>query len=77
MTDRIIPPFPGVDPATAPTPDDPEYSDWMERVCFTPEGIDRTQIWESLHQTPTERLRRLQAMMDFAFSVKPRAAEVR
>lgn len=69
---RSIPPLPGVDPATAPSPDDPGYSDWIERVVYTPEGVDRLQLWEALHETPTERLRRLQAMMDFADSVCPR-----
>jgi hypothetical protein len=59
-----LPPLPGVDPATAPSPDDPGYCDWVERVGFTPEGVDRMQIWENLHRTPTERLQALQSMVD-------------
>lgn len=49
-------PLPGVDPATAPAADDPGYSDWLARVAFSPEGVDRMQIWEMLHATPSERL---------------------
>lgn len=53
---RPLPPLPGVDPETAPTPDDPGYSDWVERTAFNEAGVDRMQIWERLHQTPDERL---------------------
>jgi hypothetical protein len=53
---KPLPPLPGVDPATAPAPDDPDYSDWLERVAFNEAGVDRMQIWERLHQTPDERL---------------------
>lgn len=56
MTTRDLPPLPGVDPATAPDPEDPVYAAWVESVAISPEGIDRTQIWESLHRTPAERL---------------------
>lgn len=69
---KPLPPLPGVDPENAPTPDDPGYSDWVERVAFTPEGVDRMLIWESLHRTPTERLLNVQAMMDFARAVRER-----
>lgn len=60
-----LPPLPGVDPKTAPSPDDPGYDDWIESVVFTPEGVDRMVLWESLHRTPTERLRALQDWLDF------------
>lgn len=56
LTTRDLPPLPGVDPATAPDPEDPVYAAWVESVAISPEGIDRTQIWESLHRTPAERL---------------------
>jgi hypothetical protein len=59
-----LPPLPGVDPATAPSPGDPGYDDWIESVVFTPEGVDRMILWESLHRTPTERLRALQDWLD-------------
>jgi hypothetical protein len=55
-----LPPLPGVDPATAPRPDDPEYAEWAERVGCSPEGIDRGLIWASLHRTPAERLEALE-----------------
>ncbi len=57
-----LPPLPGVDPATAPAADDPGYSDWLARVAFSPEGVDRMQIWEMLHATPTERLAAIEAL---------------
>jgi len=57
-----LPPLPGVDPSTAPSADDPSYSDWVERVGFSPEGVDRMQIWELLHATPAERLAALEAL---------------
>ena len=56
MASRPLPPLPGVDPAMAPHADDPGYSDWVERVGFSPGGVDRMQIWEMLHATPAERL---------------------
>ena len=40
----------------APSPDDPGYGEWLERVAFSPEGVDRTLILESLRRSPTERL---------------------
>jgi hypothetical protein len=64
MALRPLPPLPGVDPATVPTPDEPGYCDWVERVVFSPEGVDRMLIWEQLHRTPTERLRAMQALMN-------------
>lgn len=56
MAARELPPLPGVDPATAPRPDDPGYEAWLESVVFSPEGVDRALIWEHLHRTPSERL---------------------
>ncbi|HSM51241.1 MAG TPA: hypothetical protein VLA75_07570 [Thermoanaerobaculia bacterium] len=56
MTAHPLPPLPGVDPATAPDPGDPGYAAWVESVAISPEGIDRTLIWASLHRTPAERL---------------------
>ena len=64
MSVKEFPPLPGVDPATAPSPDDPGYCDWVESVVFSPEGVDRSLIWENLHLTPTERLRRMQGFID-------------
>ena len=61
---KPLPPLPGVDPENAPTPDDPGYSDWVERVAFTPEGVDRMQLWEDLHSTPTERLRAMRVLVE-------------
>ena len=57
-----LPPLPGVDPATAPTPDDPAYSDWVESVGFSAEGVDRMQIWEMLHSTADERVAAIEAL---------------
>ena len=62
MVARPLPPLPGVDPATAPSADDPGYSDWVERVGFSPEGVDRMQIWEMLHATPAERLAAIETL---------------
>ena len=56
MTARELPPLPGVDVAMAPEVDDPSYAAWVEGVTFSPEGIDRSLIWASLHRTPAERL---------------------
>jgi len=56
MSETRLPPLPGVDPATAPLPDDPGYCDWVEGVLFSAEGVDRAAIWASLHRTPAERL---------------------
>jgi hypothetical protein len=64
MSARDLPPLPGVDLATAPSPDDPGYCDWVERHVFSPEGVDRGLIWENLHRTPTERLREMQGFLD-------------
>lgn len=61
---RPLPPLPGVDPATAPTPDDPEWEEWYERVAISPEGVDRMLIWQHLHRTPTERLAVLQRVVN-------------
>jgi hypothetical protein len=62
MVDRPLPPLPGVDPATAPSIEDPGYPDWVERVGFSPEGVDRMQIWEMLHATPAERLAAIETL---------------
>lgn len=62
MPVRPLPPLPGVDPATAPHGEDPAYSDWVERVGFSPEGVDRMQIWEMLHATPAERLAAIETL---------------
>lgn len=56
MIEHPLPPLPGVDPATAPHPDEPGYAEWVEKNAFSPDGVDRTQIWASLHRTPAERL---------------------
>jgi hypothetical protein len=62
MSAPPLPPLPGVDLSTAPSADDPSYSDWVERVAFSPEGVDRMQIWEMLHATPAERLAAIEAL---------------
>jgi len=56
LTTRALPPLPGAHPDRAPDPDDPSYPAWVESFVFSPEGIDRGQIWESLDRTPAERL---------------------
>jgi hypothetical protein len=56
VTARELPPLPGLDVAMAPEVDDPGYAAWVEGVTFSPEGIDRSLIWASLHRTPAERL---------------------
>jgi len=56
MAERELPGLPGVDAASAPAPDDPGYEAWVEAHAFSPEGVDRALIWESLQRTPTERL---------------------
>ena len=66
MTDRPLPPLPGVDAATAPRPEDPGYAEWAASVGCSPEGIDLGLIWASLHRTPAERLAVLErAVNDF------------
>lgn len=72
MAVRPLPPLPGVSVEDAPLPDDPGYCDWVERVVFSPEGVDRGLIWENLHRTPAERLRVLQDFVDTFHG--PRAA---
>lgn len=72
-----LPPLPGLDPEKALTPDDPGYSDWLESVVYNSDGVDRLLIWENLHRSPSERLERLQAMVDFVYSVHGRQAGVR
>ena len=62
MSTRPLPPLPGIDPATSPAVDDPAYSDWVERVGFSPDGVDRMQIWEMLHATPAERLAAIETL---------------
>ena len=56
MTERPLPPLPGVDLADAPEVDDPRYPEWVERVTLSPDGVDRSLVWASLHRTPAERL---------------------
>lgn len=53
---RPLPRLPGVAAEGAPTPDDPDYPEWLERVAVSPEGVDRMLIWEHLQRTPEERL---------------------
>lgn len=64
MTESALPPLPGVDLAGAPEPEDPAYPGWLESVAISPEGVDRTQIWRSLHRTPAERLAVLERAVD-------------
>lgn len=64
MADRPPPPLPGVPALGAPTPDDAGYDEWLERVAFTPAGVDRTLIWEHLQRTPTERLAVLERLVN-------------
>jgi hypothetical protein len=59
-----LPPLPGVDPALAPEPDDPGFEDWLVETVVSPQGVDRMEIWENLHRTPTERLDALQALAE-------------
>lgn len=61
MRETPIPPLPGVDPETAPAPGDRGYEAWLARTAISPEGVDRTEIWESLHREPAERLERLES----------------
>ena len=63
MPPRELPPLPGVDPATAPLPGEPGYEAWLESTVYSPEGVDRAQIWEMLHLTPAERLERLEEIV--------------
>lgn len=56
MSGTPLPPLPGADPARAPSPDDPAWADWAEALTISPEGVDRSQIWASLHRTEDERL---------------------
>jgi hypothetical protein len=60
LSRATLPPLPGVDPVEAPSIDDPGYDEWYQRVAVSPEGVDRMQIWESLHRTPSERLQILE-----------------
>lgn len=62
MATAKVPPLPGVDPATAPSLDDPGYPAWLESVAFSPEGVDRMQIWEMLQATPAERLAAIETL---------------
>jgi hypothetical protein len=66
-----LPPLPGVDPSTAPSPDDPGYGAWVESVAFSAEGVDRFLIWESLHRSPSERLRRMRDVLDSLSVAEP------
>lgn len=64
MPEEPLPPLPGVDPSTAPLPDDPEYGEWIESVLFSAEGVDRSSIWASLHRSPAERLALLETAVN-------------
>lgn len=72
-----LPPLPGVSPENTPQPDDPGYCDWVERVVFSPEGVDRSLIWENLHRTPAERLRALQDFVDTFHDARVSTSPVR
>lgn len=61
---RAIPNLPAVSAEDAPTPDDPGYSEWLERVAISPEGVDRMQLWESLQWTPAQRLAELERVVN-------------
>lgn len=56
MSESRLPPLPGVDLASAPTPDDPGWAAWVESLTFSAEGVDRSSIWIQLHRSPEERL---------------------
>jgi len=71
-----LPPLPGIDPATAPSPDDPRFEEWLTQAVGSPEGVDRSLIWESLHRTPAERLAALQELVD-TFHAAARADPIR
>lgn len=70
MTVRELPPLPGVDPENAPLPGEPGYDEWIERTVFSPEGVDRGLIWESLHRSPGERLAALQDFVDTVLRIR-------
>lgn len=72
----VLPPLPGVDPATAPAPDDPGYAHWVERTVFSREGVDRALIWENLQRSPAERLAALQDHVD-SFHAAARTGPIR
>ncbi len=74
MADRALPLMPGVDPAAAPEPGDPAWEAWVESVVFSPEGVDRSQIWASLHRTPDERLAILQRAVNDLLRLRGAAA---
>jgi hypothetical protein len=76
MLQRALPPLPGVDPAAAPAPEDPRFADWCERLVVSPDGVDRSLIWESLHRTAAERMAALQELVD-TFHAARRADPVR
>lgn len=78
MTPGALPPLPDADPERAPALDDPAYPGWVESVHFSPEGVDRGQIGESLHRTPLERLEVLErAVNDLLALAGGRWPEVR
>lgn len=56
MSASARPPLPGTHRVVAPAPGDPAWSEWVESQALTPAGVDRSQIWASLHRTPDERL---------------------
>ncbi|QQR73154.1 MAG: hypothetical protein IPJ17_16965 [Holophagales bacterium] len=77
MPRESIPPLPGVDPATALSPGDPGDDAWLESVAFSPAGVDRALVWESLQATPRERLARLQSLVDRVLAARGRRPEIR
>lgn len=64
MADARVPLLPASGHEPRPEPDDPSYAAWLERVVISPEGVDRMLLRELLHQTPEERLWRLQDYVD-------------
>jgi hypothetical protein len=54
-----------------PYPDESGLPSWDERIlALMPPSVDMTQIAESLRLTPTERVERLQALVDAAAELR-------
>lgn len=66
-----LPPLPGFDPATAPAPNDPSFETWLTTAIVSPEGVDRSLIWASLHRTPAERMALFQEWVDTFRTARP------
>jgi hypothetical protein len=48
-----------------PYPDETDLPSWDERIlALVPPSVDETQIAENLKLTPTERIEKLQALVD-------------